>query len=116
MTWIPVQFSEADLPRLIGNWNGVAESQGVGGTSSSSNTVSLKIQEKGIAKFSLSTGENWDTIVQLKDGKVVMGYGYGYREFTLKEGNGRLILEASYEALWQGQSRSYRIVLPKDEM
>jgi hypothetical protein len=74
--------------------------------------VALKIQD-GVAKFSLGTGEVWDTVVQLRDGKAVMGYGYGYREFVLKGSNGRLTLEASYEAQWQGQPRTYRIVLTK---
>ena len=112
-TGTPVLLGEDNLSRLTGKWSGRAESWGVGGSSPSSNAVSLRIQDKGIAKFSLGTGEDWDTIVQFKDGKAVMGYGYGYREFILKESNGRLTLEASYEAFWQGQPRNYRIVLTK---
>jgi len=112
-TRTPIQLSEADLPRLIGNWDGMVESWEVGGTSPLSGTVSLKIQDRGIAKFFLGTGENWDTIVQLKSGKAGLGFAYGYREFILYEGNGRLILEASYEALWQGRPRSFRIILTK---
>ncbi len=111
LTDVVVDDSRSLLGLLEGKWRGNTESSGPSG--SDRNSVFLEVKN-GAGSFSLGSGETWDTFPRLSDRKVVMGFGYGYREFTLKrDDRGRYLLESRYDAYWKGELRTYHTLLRK---
>jgi hypothetical protein len=108
---VPVLLGENEFARVNGSWEGGLESESDGRVVGT-NTVRLTMKD-GLGTFSLGTGERWDTVAQIRDGKLLLGFEFGTRAFTLGQGGGQLFLKTSYEARWQGQPRKHTVILKR---
>lgn len=110
-----VSVHEDNLRLLKGWWIGKYESRGLDGTKYFDHNLYLEIPRTGPSKgsFSLGTGGTWETVVEVKNGKIELRIDRHMREFVLKEKEGKLFLESSYLSTWEGPPRNNRIFLEK---
>lgn len=111
-----VPSDEANLGLLPGTWKGTFERRARLRTLALETPVTLEIRDGKPMRgtFALATGTTWETGVEVREGKVLLGFDQAMREFKLSRGlGGSLQLEASYGTQLEGWPLSNRVVLEK---
>lgn len=105
-----VPLADSNVHLLNGTWEGTIQMRGSWGEAYSNAKLEMK---DGQGTFFVDGWGSWGTAARLKDGKVILSFAYGYREFTLKQTDSTLYLEASYETEWDGRPRTDYVRLKK---
>jgi len=105
-----VIVTEENQKMLEGEWAGIWEKYSAGMLEWSA-PASLNIRNDE-ALFS-SDAKEWNAKILIKDGKVLMDFGYGTRKGTVYKTENGLEMKIEYDSTWRGWSNKNYIELKK---
>ena len=111
----PIKLGSDDYALLMGTWEGQLVSKNPDGKIRFTTDTQLKVVEEELGKFWIKKNDRkWATIVEIKDGVVILQFGYAYRPFVYAQEGEETTLSAEYDSEFEGYPRKESLVLTKE--